>query len=132
MMKHTTVLINSFRRKLGVYSVMSAKQIIFRKKFKTPLCKMGELMLVYDLQANNRTSKSRAFYALHIRPNDGGTGYSVFKFSKKKMIIIPRCKPVFMPDNVIEVVDQMGKDEGMLNGIMFCNILKEFNLDDMY
>ena len=37
-----------------------------------------------------------------------------------------------MPDNVIKVVNQMGKDEGMLDGIVFCNILKNSNLDDMY
>ena len=37
-----------------------------------------------------------------------------------------------MPDNVINVVNQMGEDKGMPNGIVFCNTLKESNLDDMY
>ena len=40
MTRRATVLINSFRRKSGVHSVMSPRQIIFGKKFKTPLCKM--------------------------------------------------------------------------------------------
>ena len=39
--KRATILINSFRKKAGVYSVMSPRQILFRKKFKTSLCKMG-------------------------------------------------------------------------------------------
>ena len=105
MTKHATVLINSFRRKSGVHSVMSPRQIIFEKKFKTPLCKMGELVLVYDVQANNKTSQPRAFYALYIGPNNEGTSHSVFKLLTKKTIIAPRCKPVPMPDNVIGVVN---------------------------
>ena len=111
---------------------MSRKQITFGKKSKTTLCKIGELVLAYDVQANNKTLKLRAFYALYIGPNDGGTGHSVLKLSIKKMIITSRCKSVPMPDNVIKVVNQMGKDEGMLDGIVFCNILKNSNLDDMY
>jgi len=115
-----------------VHSVTSPKQIIFRKKFKTSLCKMGELVLAYDVQFNNKTSKPRALYALYIGPNDGSTGHSVFKLSTKNMITTPRCKPVPMPDNVIEVVNQMRKDEGMPDGTVFRNILKESTLDDMY
>ena len=38
MTKRATILINSFRRKSGVHSVISPRQIRFRKKFKTPLC----------------------------------------------------------------------------------------------
>ena len=37
-----------------------------------------------------------------------------------------------MPDDVIEVVNQMGKDEGIQDGTYFCNIFKESTLDDMY
>ena len=35
------------------------------------------------------------------------------------MIITPICKPVPMPDDVIEVMNKMGKDEGMPDGIYF-------------
>ena len=38
MTKHATMLINLFRRKSGVHSVMLPKKLLFRKKFKTPLC----------------------------------------------------------------------------------------------
>ena len=65
-------------------------------------------------------------------PNDGGTGHSVFKLSTKQVIITPRCKPVPMPDNVINVVNKMGEEEGMPNGIHFRNIHKESTLDDLY
>ena len=75
MTKRATVLINSFRRKSGVYSVMSLRQILFGKKFKTPLCKMGELVLAYDIRANNKTSRPRAFYALYIEPIDSVLSY---------------------------------------------------------
>ena len=119
MTKRVTILINSFRRKSGVHAVMSPRQILFGKKFKTPLCKMGELVLAYDVKSNNKTLKPRAFYALYIGPNDGGTGHSVFKLSTKTMIVTPRCKPIPMPDDVIVVVNQMGEDDGSLEGIVF-------------
>ena len=50
MTKGVTILINSFRRKSGVHAVMSSRQILFGNKFKTPLCKIGELVLVYDVK----------------------------------------------------------------------------------
>ena len=78
LMKRVVVLINLFRRKSGVHPVMSPRQILFGKKFKTPLCKIGELVMAYDVTADNKTTTPRAFYALYIGPNDGGTGHHVF------------------------------------------------------
>ena len=66
---------------------------------------MGELVLAYDVQLNNKTLKLREFYALYIGPNDGSTGHSVFKLSTKKIIVTPRCKHIPIPDNVVEVVN---------------------------
>ena len=54
MKKRATILINSFKRKSGVHAVMSPRQILFGKKFKTPLCKMGELVLAYDVKLNKK------------------------------------------------------------------------------
>ena len=42
MTKWATVHINSFNRKLEVYSVMSFRQILIKMKFKTPYCEIGE------------------------------------------------------------------------------------------
>ena len=119
MTRYVTVLINSFRRKSGVHAVMSPRQILFGKKFKTPLCKMGELVLAYDVKSDNKTSKPRAFHALYIGPNDAGTGYSVFKLATKKMIVTPRCKPIPMSNDVIEVIYRMGEDDGSPEGTFF-------------
>ena len=108
MTKRATVLINSFRRKSGVHSVMSPRQILFGKKFKTPLCKMGELVMAYHIRANNKTSRPRAFYALYIGPNDSSTVHSVFKLSIKQLLTTPKCKPVPMPEDIIQAVNEMG------------------------
>ena len=97
MTRRVTVLINSFRRKSGVHAVMSPRQILFGKKFKTPLCKMGVLVLAYDVKSDNKTHNPRAYHVLYIGPNDVGTGHSVFKLATKKMLVTPRCKPIPMP-----------------------------------
>ena len=113
MTKRVTILINLFRRKSGVHPMMSPRKILFRKKFKTPLCKMGELVLAYDVKSNNKTSKPRAFYELYIRSNDAGTGHSVFKLATKNMIVTPRCKPISISihihNDVTEVINQTEK-----------------------
>ena len=92
---------------------------------------MGELVLAYNVQLNNKTSKPRAFYTLYIRLNDRGTGHSVFKLSTKSMIVTSRCKPIHMPDNVIEVVNQMGEDDESPDGMVFRNIDKKSTVEDM-
>ena len=79
-----------------------------------------------------KTSKPRTFYALYIGANDGGTGHSVFKLSTKSMIVTPRCKPIPILDDVIEVVNQMGQDDRLPDGIVFCNIHKESTVEEMY
>ena len=93
---------------------------------------MGELVLAYDVKSDIKTSKPRAFYALYIGPNDGGTGHSVFKLSTKAMIVTPRCKPIPMLDDMISIVNQMGVDDGSPEGIVFCNIHKELSVEDLY
>ena len=68
--------------------------MLFGKKFKTLLCKIGELVMAYDVTADNKTTTPRAFYALYIGPNDSGTGHQVFKLSTRRMVATPKCKPI--------------------------------------
>ena len=95
---------------------------------------MGELVLAYDVKSDNKTSKPRAFHALYIGPNDAGTGHSVFKLATKNMIITPKCKPIPIPmsDDVIQVINQMGEDDGSPGGIVFRNIHKILTVEDLY
>ena len=109
---------------------MSPRQILFSKKFETPLCKIGELVMAYDVTANNKTTIPRAFYALYIRPNNNSTGHQVFKLLSKRLVTTPKCKPVPMPDNVIQVVNDMREQDGMPSGIEFRNIHHESTLAD--
>ena len=131
-MKRVVVLIKLFRRKSGVHPVMSPGQILFSKKFKTPLCKIGELVMAYDVTTNNKTTIPRAFYALYIRPNNSGTGHQVFKMSLKRLVTSLKCKPIPMPDDVIEVVNDLGIQDGMPSGIEFRSIHHVSTLVDLF
>ena len=70
--------------------------------FKTPLCKIGELVMAYDVKTSNKTTHPRAFYALYIGPNDNSTGHSVFKLSTRQLLTTSKCKPVPMPEEVLQ------------------------------
>ena len=117
MVKRVTVLINSFRRKSGVHPVMSPRQILFGKKSKTPLCKIGELVMAYDVTASNKTTNPGAFYALYIGPNYSGTRHIAFKFSMKRLVTTPKYKPKPMAEDLIQAVNKMGGQEGIPGGI---------------
>ena len=88
--------------------------------------------MAYDVTANNKTTIPRSFYALYIGPNDSGTGHKVLKLAWKRLVTTPKSNPVPMPDGVIDVVNDMGKQEGMPNRIQFCNIHHESTLADIF
>ena len=81
---------------------------------------------------DNKTSKPKAFYALYIGPNGGGTSHLIFKLSTKTMIVTPRCKPLPMLDKVITVINQMGEDDGSPNGTVVRNVHKVLTVENMY
>ena len=93
MLKCVTVLINLFRRKSGMHPVTSPRQILFGKKLKTPLCKIGELVVAYIVTSSYKKIDPSAFFALYIGPNDCGTGHTVFKLATKRLVMTPKCKP---------------------------------------
>ena len=132
LLKRVVVLINSLRRKSGVHPVMSLRQTLFSKKFKTPLCKIGELVMSYDVTANNKTTIPRVFYALYIGSNNSGTGHQVFKLSSKRLVTSPKCKPVPMPDDIIKVVSDLGIQDGMPSDIEFRSIHNESTPADLF
>ena len=91
--------------------MMSPRQLLFEKKFKTQLCKITELIMAYNVKARNKTTHPREFFALYIGPNDSGTGHIVFKLSTKRLVTTLRCKPWPMADNIFAVVNEMGDRE---------------------
>ena len=91
----------------------SPRQILFGKKFKNPLCKIGELVMAYNVISSNTTTELRAFFAPYIRPNDSGTGQTVFKLATKQLVTTPKCKPKPMAKLVVKVVNNIGKQEGI-------------------
>ena len=82
MVKRITVCINTFRNRSGVHPVMSPRQLMFGKKFKTTICKIGELVMAYDVIVSNKTTHPRAFFALYIEPNDSGSGHIIQTINK--------------------------------------------------
>jgi len=132
MVRRIVVLINSFHRKTGIHPVVSPRQLMYGRKFKTPLCKIGELVLAYDTLASNDTGHPRAFFALYIEPNDNGTGHRVIKLQTKRLVTTPKCIPKPMTQDVINIVNNLGKEEGSPDGIQFMNIDGRATLEDLY
>ena len=56
----------------------------------------------------------------------------VFKLLSKQLVTTPKSKPVHMPEDVIQVVNDMGEQDDMPNGIQFCNTYHESTLADLF
>ena len=82
--------------------MIATADLEFLFKFKTPLCKIGELVMTYNVKASNKPLLVRKFYAFYIGPNDSSTGHSVFKLWTKQLLTTVKCKPVFMPEDVFQ------------------------------
>lgn len=132
LVKRMVVLINSFARRTGVHPVMSPRQIVMGRHFLTPLCKFGELVLAYDTEASNNTNIPRAFSALYIKPNDNGTGHKVFKIQTKRVVSTPKCKPKPMTQDFNKIINNLGEEEGVADGIQFLDVHGKATLMDLY
>ena len=78
ILRRVTVLINVFNKKLKVHPITTPSQILIRKKFKSPLFKIGKLVMTNDVTTNNATARSKVLFLLYIRPNNSGIGHIVF------------------------------------------------------
>ena len=88
--------------------------------------------MAYDVTTDNKTTTPRAFYALYIGPNDSGTGHQVFTLMTRRMVTTPKCKPIPISDDVIEVVNDLGEQDDMPSGIEFLNIHHDSTLVDLF
>ena len=102
------------------------RQILFGKKFKTPLYKIGKLVMKYNVTANNKAACPRALYALYIGPNDSGIGPIIFELSTKKLVTTSKYKPKPITEDIVTIVNKIAKrNKGMSDGINFQNMHHE-------
>ena len=111
---------------------MSPRQIMYRRKFIPPLCKIGELVLAYDTYGTNDTGQPRAFYGLYIASNENGTGHRVIKIKTKRLVTSPKCKLIPMPEDVIDVINTLGEQEGVPDGVQFLDVHGKATLMELY
>ena len=67
----------------------------------------GESVMAYNNNTRSNILYPRIFYTLHIGPNDNGTGQLIFKLSTKYILPTLKYIPVPMPENLIEVINEM-------------------------
>ena len=88
--------------------------------------------MAYNVTASKKTMHPRAFYALYIGLNDSGTGRVAFKLLTKQLVTTLKCKLKPTAEDIVKVVNEMGKQEGILDTIQFYNIHHESTLSDLF
>ena len=107
------------QQKYGVHSIIWPRQILFGTKFKTKLCKIGERVMAYNVTVNNKTARQKEFYALYIKLSNSGTCHIIFKLSTKNVGTTPKCKPKLMAEDIITIIDVIGRKEAIPDKIQF-------------
>ena len=105
---------------------------MYGRGFKTLLCKFGELVLAYEPKSSNATGMPRAFYALYLYPNKNGSGHVVFSLKLKTRRSTQKCIPQPMTQDIIDLVNELGKQEKMRDGIEFSRVDGGSTLSDLY
>ena len=107
MVARAVLLINSFNRKAGVHKVLSPREIVEGRQFTPPFCHFGDLVMAYNTQASNDTEVERAFYALYIKPNEGGTAHYVYNMKTKQIVSSPKVIVKTMTDQFVDIVNKI-------------------------
>lgn len=105
---------------------------MYGRGFKTPLCKFGELVMAYKPKSSNDTGMSRAFYALYLYPNENDSGHVVFSLKLKTRRSTQKCIPQPMTQDIIDLVNEMGKEEKVRDGIQFLRVDGGATLTNLY
>ena len=77
----TVKMINSIRRKGGVHSVMSPRQIVTGRELILPPYPPGAVVYAVKGDSSNSIDEMRTFDALYLRPNDDGSGHFVYNIN---------------------------------------------------
>ena len=126
-------MINSIRRKGGVYPVMSPRQIITGIRMKLPPYLPGSCVFGIPGKTTNSVDNMRGFAVLYLRPNDEGDGHFVYNIDTMQRCSVSRViginkKPIPMSDNVIDTINKQAKEE--LEGIEYADISLKTTLED--
>ena len=132
MITRTVSLINSFARRTLAHKTMSPRRIMYGRGFKTPLCKFGELVMAYEPNSSNNTNVPRCFYALYLYPNENGSGHVVFSLKLKTRRSTQKCVLQPMTQDIIDLVNNLGTEEKVQDGIQFYNVDGGATITDLY
>jgi hypothetical protein len=105
---------------------------MYGRGFKTPLCKFCELVMAYEPKSSNDTGEPQAFYVLYMYPNKNGSGHVVFSLKMKTTRSTQKCVPQPMTQDIINLVNKMGKEEKVKDGIQFFRIDGGAMITDLY
>ena len=88
--------------------------------------------MAYEPKSSNDTNVPRCFYALYLYPAENGAGHVVFSLKLKTKRSTQKCVPQPMTQDIIDLVNQLGAEEKVKEGIQFFNVDGGATLTDLY
>ena len=121
----TIKMINSIRRKGGVYPVMSSRQIVTGRNLVLPPYPPGAFLYAVRGDLSNSVDKMRTFDDLYLQPNDEGGGHFVYNIDTMQRnstcrVIGINNKPILIMDLMVDIINSQVKREPV--GVEFTNI----------
>lgn len=124
----TVTLMNFLPRKDGIHSTLSSREIVTGKKFCVPRHKIGGYIRVHmSHKMDNDTTKEQTVDDLYLGPSDNDDGHNVFTLSTKQKISVNKVSMIPITSDVVDRVNNMGKDVGQPDGLEFTSPLSNIN-----
>ena len=60
----------------------------------------GELIITYDNKVRYKTLHPISFYTLYIKPNEGGSGYLIYRLSTDQIVVTKEYQTVPLPEDI--------------------------------
>ena len=130
VVKRVTILVKSIPRKVGLHAALSPREIITGKNLQIPKYKIRQYVQGHVKTMSN-TGEEQSVDSLYLGPADNGCGYIVFKLQTKQPISVPQVTLIPMTNDIINRVNQMGKDKGEQEGIVCTEMFGKATLNDL-
>ena len=83
------------------------------------------------MKTTNNTGEEQSVDSLYLGSTNNGCGHIVLKSQTKQPISVPQVSPIPMTDDIINRVNQMGKNIGEEEEIVCIILLGKETLDDL-
>ena len=111
-----------------MHPILSPREIVTGKKFRVPRHKIDDYVRAHiSNKMDDDATSEQIIDALYLGPSDNDDGHNMFTFSTKQRMSVNKISMIPITTDIVDKVNNMGKDENQLDGLDFTSLLNNIN-----